>query len=334
MKNWRNVLVRPEDSARYDAVWSSMDLRHDDGRRFDANETAILTRQAEFVRSKIFEVKVAALLGLSFIPLATDIPSWASHVIEVVYDSAGQARIVGNASDESPRVDVIASEQTAKVLSLTAAYGYTLMDLRAAIGTGVPLTERKGLTARRVVDTGIDEILATGTLGNVPQLNTGLIGLLNSAAIPIVASSAGSWAGATADAIIAEVNSLIVTPSQTSKQIFATNQVILAPAKYDLLAQKPRNTVSDTTCLEYLKKVNPGVSFDKWHRLTGAGVGGKDRTLAYCKDPEVLEGIVPISFEQLPPQVKNFDTVVLCHARCGGVDIHHPSAMVYMDPTS
>lgn len=334
MKNWRNVLVKPETLARYDSLWSQLDLRSDDGRRYDANETAILTRQAEFVRSKVFEVKVASLLGLSFVPLATDIPSWVSHVIEVVYDSAGQAKIVGNASDESPRVDVIASEQTAKVLSLSAAYGYTLMDLRAAIGTGIPLTERKGLTARRVIDTAIDEIIATGILASANQTNTGLTGLINASAVPIVASSAGSWAAATADAIIQEVNSLIVTPSQSTKQIFATDTVILAPAKYDFIAQKPRNSTSDTTVLEFLKRVNPGVNFEKWHRLTAAGAGAKDRTLAYAKNPEVLEAIVPLQFEQLPPQLKNFDTVILCHARCGGVDIHHPAAMAYMDPTS
>lgn len=339
MKSWRNVLVRPQTAARYDSLWDSLDLRKDSGERYDANDLAILTRQAEFVRGKVFEVKMASLLALGFVPLATDIPSWATNVVEIVYDSAGQATIVGNGSDDVRRTDVIASEQYSKIFSLAASYGFSLMDIRTALGTGVPLQERKGLVARRVIDTAVDEIIATGKLASAGQNNTGLTGLMNAAAVPIVASSAGSWATAiTTDAgkanIIQEVNSLIVTPSQATKQIFATSQVVMAPQKYDLLALTPRSSVSDTTLLEYLKIVNPGVQFDKWHRLTAAGAGGKDRTLAYAKTSEVLEGILPLQFEQLPPQIKNFDTIILCHARCGGVNIHHPNAMAYMDPTS
>lgn len=326
----------PQELVNYATTLSQ--LIGEGGKRFDANETAILTRQIEFVRAKVFEVRYASLLALNFLPVMSDIPSWASNVIQVVYDGVGQAKIIGNGAKDIPRVGVIASEQSLKVVSVAAAYAWDLMDLRAAIGTGVPLQDRKALLARRTIDTAIDEILATGSLATsgafIPQVNTGFTGFVNSSAVPVFTNTTGSWASATPDAIIAEVSAVIVTPSQATKQIFATTDVVMAPAKYDFIAQKARAIGTDTTILEFLQKTNPGVTFSKWHRLTAAGAGGKDRIVAYAKTPEVIEGIVPLTFEQLPPQVDGMETSVIVHARCGGVDIHHPNAMVYDDPTT
>jgi hypothetical protein len=78
-------------------------------------------------------------------------------------------------------------------------------------------------------------------------------------------------------------------------------------------------------------RTNPGVSVDVWYRCDLAGDGGTDDlAVAYSKNPEVLEGIVPQEFEQLPPQFQGFSTTVYCHSRCGGVRIWQPKAMAYM----
>jgi hypothetical protein len=324
----------PRDLQRYCAILA--DFTHGDGRRLDSNETAILTRQIEFVRAKVFQVQYASLLSISFLPLATDIPQWASNVIQVVYDQTGQAQIVANGADDVPRVGATASEQSLKVISVAASYGWSLMDLRAAIGTGVPLSDLKARMGRRAVDAALDEILATGSLSTntLPKINTGLAGFINNSAVPVFTTTAGSWASASSNAIIADMSNMILTPEQTTKQIYDVTDVVMAPAKYDLLATTPRATGTDTTILEFLQKTNPRVTFSRWHRLTGAGSGGKDRVVAYCKSPEVVEGIVPILFEQLPPQVRNFETSVILHARCGGVDFHQAAGAVYMDPTT
>jgi hypothetical protein len=324
----------PRDLALYSDILGN--LTRGDGMRLDSNETAILTRQIEFVRAKVFNVQYASLLATSFVPLAADIPAWASNVIEVVYDATGQAKIIANGSDDLPRIGATVTEQSVKVVSVGASYGWTLMDLRAALGTGVPLSDLKARMARRAVDTAIDEILATGSLstGTVAQINTGFTGLYNNAGVPVFTTAAGSWAAATSDAIILDMTGMITAPEQATKQQYATTDVLLAPAKYDFLLTKPRSTVSDTTCLQFLQSIFPNVTFSRWHRLAAAGAGGKDRVVAYSKTPEVLEGIVPITFEQLPPQVRNFETSVAVHARCAGVDVHQQLGMVYMDPTT
>jgi hypothetical protein len=104
--SWRNVILRPETAARYDAVWSGLGLNFDPetGKRYDANELSILTRKAEFVRGKVFEVKYAPRCSpCSSCRSRRTFRRGSTHVVEIVYDSAGQATIVGNGSDDIRR---------------------------------------------------------------------------------------------------------------------------------------------------------------------------------------------------------------------------------------
>jgi hypothetical protein len=305
-----------------------------DTKRSDAGDTAFLNRQIEIVRSKVYEVKYAALLSREFLPTATDIPAYATIGIEVVYDAAGKARIISNGGEDLPRVDVIASELSFKVASLGAAYGYTLMDLRQAIGLGVPLTDRKALMARRVIDTGIDELLALGKLSTVGQ-DMGMTGFINAATPTLIVSGCTnlSWddPATTALKILADMTALAAAPSKQTLQIYQATDLLLAPHEYNIVAAVVMPNTTETV-LSFFLRTNPYIKrVSQWHRLTGAGAGGKNRAIAYAKDPEVIEAIVPQEFEQLPPQLKNLETTIPCHARCGGVRLHQPSAMVYMD---
>jgi hypothetical protein len=298
--------------------------------RLDANETMFLTRELEHVRAKTYEVKQASLLARSFLPTAADIPNWAHTVVEIIYDSSGRAQVISNGTQSLPRVDVVASEQTYKVVSIGAAYAFTVMDLRQAVALGKPLEATKALTSRRVIDTAIDEILATGALATVNQ-SFGMSGFVNHASIPIVADTGGSWATITADAMIADFSALIEAPGVASKQIFEVTDVIVAPVQWNKMNRTPRSTNSDTTVLEFLRKNFPGVTFHKWHRLTGVGGGGDNRSIAYHKSPEVIEAIVPQEYETFPAQQKGLELETPCHARAAGVRLHHPNACADMD---
>jgi len=319
--------------ALYSALLGSLQVVNPRTGRLDADDTAFLARQIEHVRSTIYERRFPALLARTFLPTATDVPSWASHVVEVQYDSAGRAKVIANGSDDFPRVDVVASESAFKVVSIGDAYGYTLMDLRQALATGTPLQDRKGATARRVIETGIDEILATGQLDTVEQA-FGMVGFLNASAVDDVAPDNDPWASATPDEMVADMNKLVDAPSENTNEVFETTDLILSPALFRLVNKTKMGSGTDTTTLEFFKKTNPGVSVHKWHRCAGAGAEGKDRIVAYHKSPEVIEALVTQEFEQLPPQVRNLETLILCHARCSGVRIHHPMGINYMDLTA
>lgn len=315
-------------------IFQAMGIVGRDNVRLDANETAFLTRQIEHVRSKTYEVKYANLLARGFIPTATDIPSWAQNVVEVVYDSNGRARVVANGADDQPRVDVTASESTIKVVSLGAAYGFNMMDLRQAAATGVPLSDKKAMAARRAIDTAIDEILATGKLDSVGQAFNG-VGILSASVYggsSVTPGTGASWFGQTVALILTDIANLLNKVDEETKQLFAANTVLCAPREWNILNTKEASSFTNDTIMTVLRRIYPGVTFEKWHRCTDAsGTPGTNRVLAYAKDPEVIEAIVPQEFEQIPPQLRNFETLINCHARCGGVRVHHPKAFAYMD---
>jgi hypothetical protein len=319
----------------YDAMFLAMGLgdwtNPRTGARFDASDTAFLTRQIEHVRAKTYEIKTPSLDALQWVPLASDVPAWASHVVSVIYDDAGRARVISNSGDDVPRVDVTVKEEANRVVSLGAAYGWDLWAMQQALATGVPLSDLKARTCRRVIATGIDEIVATGQLTTTGQ-TFGMVGFVNASAVTIeTMASAGQWDDEPADTVIADVTKLISKINQDTKQVFVATQVLMAPELYNHIAARPRSTTSDTTILEFLRRTNPGVSFDFWHRLSNAGASSKHRMIAYAKTPEVVEALVPVSFTQLAPQVRNFETLVLAYARCGGVRFNHPTAVRYGD---
>ena len=71
------------------------------------------------------------------------------------------------------------------------------------------------------------------------------------------------------------------------------------------------------------------------NRLTDAGTSGAGyhRALAYPREPEVLDAVVPLEFEQFAPQLSGMSFETYCHAKYGGLRIKHVKAIRRMDLT-
>jgi hypothetical protein len=332
MKNLRTDQIR-ELMARYAPMFQAMGLdKHPvTKRRLDSDDTAFLTRQIEVVRSTVLEVRHADLLSRRFIPTATDLPSWATFAVQIVYDDAGQARVVANGADDIPAVDVKVSEQTFSIASIAAKYGFSVMDLRQALGTGVPLQDRKARTCRRVVDTAIDELLATGKLASANQNALGMAGFLNHSEVPTIALLTDGFykPATTGDQMLSDLNVLARAPRIASNQIFPATNMILSQGVFDVVSTKPRGTGTDKSVLEVFQAQHPEITVDVWHRCDIQVDSTHDKLVAYHKSPEVVEAIVTQEFEQLPPQYINMRTEINCHARCGGVRLHQAKGMAY-----
>jgi hypothetical protein len=130
-------------------------------------------------------------------------------------------------------------------------------------------------------------------------------------------ASAGSWATAsTTDAgkanIMQEVNSLILhaEPIDTSTIYSRPLRCVMAPQKYDVLASTPRSSVERHHVARVPARCTIlGVTFDKWHRLTG---GRRGRQGSHCSRtpsrPKCSRASSRNSSSTLPPQIKNFET--------------------------
>lgn len=310
------------------------------GTRLDANETAFAEREITQIRTKLFEVIYAQLMALNFIPLATDISPDVQQYVWFVLDHVGEAKIIANGAEDLPRIDISKTERYGVVRTVGTSYGWELFEMRLAARLGQPLGEQRALAARKAVATAIDYVLSNG--GTPSQTGgssgTGLLGLLNNTdvfGLGTVSNSKWVMGTTTAATMIGQLNAAVQTIITASNQAFIPTDIVLPTQMYGILAATPYGPDAATvTALNWFLQNSPYIkSISQWYRGNGAGASGADRGIIYQKDPTILEGVVPLAFEQLPPQVQGLQMVVPCVGRAGGVKFYQPQAARYWDFT-
>lgn len=301
--------------------------------RFDANETAFVEREATQIRAKIFEVIYAELMAQKLIPLATDISPDVNQYVYFVLDTVGEARIIANGSDDIPRIDVSKTERTGIVRTLAAAFGWELFEMRLAAKMGAPLNQQRADAARKAIARQIDKLLSTGQTDSQSGLQ--MEGILNNTDITNLGIVPGIlWVlGTTTPAVmLATLNGAAQTIVAATNQTYIPDTIVLPTGPYGVISQTPYGLDSDKTVLQWFLANNPYIkSVVQWYRGNGAGAAAANRGVVYKRDPEVLEGVVPLQFESLPPQARNLEMLVNCVARCGGTKVYHPEACRYID---
>ena len=183
----------------------------------DAAESAFFARQLEFVKAQTYDIKYPNLMSRQFVPVSNDVNPGAMEVTYRQFDKVGQARIISNNAKDLPRVDVVGNEFTRPVRTAGDAYGWNIMELRAAMMAGMPLTSKRAAAARRAIEVVLDEVAAVGA----PDFGIAT-GFTNDAAVPATAS-ADEWA----DYITAATPNLIIAVigAAYERMVAATNGV-------------------------------------------------------------------------------------------------------------
>lgn len=305
-------------------------------RHFDANEIPFLERELSVLRAKAFEVKFPESKARRFVPLATDVPAWATQFEFKVYTPVGAAKVINPKAGDIPRLELGARSITCKVVPVGIAYAFTIPELRAAAALGAPLQTIKPRLARDTIERGIDELLAFGDLDNTSgQGGLPLLGLTNNTdVVNLGIKTFGYWiddndSGVT---MLAEMNDVATSVSTRSKGLYTCSTLLMPLSRYNFAKDKLLDSSgsSDTVLTTFLKN-NPGVSVEPWEKLETAGAANAPRMVAYAKSAEVLEGVIPQEYEQMPPERKGFELVNDCWATCGGVKIYQPVGVVYAD---
>ncbi len=295
----------------------------------DASESAFLSRSLEQVRAQTYDIKLLQLKAREFLPVDNSISPGAEVIRYAQYNSVGVAKIIANYADDAPRADVLALEFTSKIRGISSSYGFSLQEVRAAQMAGTPLEQRKANAARRAVEERVDAIAQTG------DSKHGLLGMLNQSNtttfnVPNGVAGTATFATKTPDEVIKDLHGIangIVTSTKGSE---VPDTLILPLAQYGDIATRRMGDGSDTTILKFFLATSPHIkSVEQWHALTGAGTNGADLMVCYRKDPDAIQLVMPQEFEQLPPQLKGFESVTLCHARTGGVIMYYPMSMSY-----
>lgn len=319
-------------------LWQLVQNSGDSSIRLDADETAFLERELTQLRAKLFEVQYPDNLAMSFVPLATDIATDADTYSTPVLDRTGKAQIIGNGVSDLPRIDVHKDEILGKVRPIGASFGFDVFELRKAARLGIPLEMWKARAARAAVDFEVDQMLAFGKTTSQPSADPGTTGLCNNADVTVKTDEFTVWAATdTSDALLAELSkpATFMSTVVQNKSSLMPDTMLLAPSMFNIIANKPVGNVSDMTVLKWFLANNPWIKqIAAWHKLETANAGGSaQRAIVYKRDPMVLEGVVPIQFEQLPPQARGIELITNCVARAGGTKVYHPEAFLYVDHT-
>lgn len=299
------------------------------GIKLDAGESVFFERQLESVESRLYQTKYKELKYRRLIPVSNRDGAGASSIVYYIYSKVGMAKIIANPADDLPRSDVFATESIAKVFSIGTSFGFSTKEMRRAQFSGVPLEMLKVDSARRAVRVKESDIAWNGESAH------NIVGLFENTNITNVqapnnaGATSRAWADKTPDEIIADISSMVSGIRTVTNGVQAANTLLLPIAQYDLIAQIPRSTVSDTTILEFITK--PGNSYgldlvDWLVELEDAGTGTSDMAFAYERDPEVLELRIPMEMQMLPPERRNLEMLTNIESEIAGVVVRYPLA--------
>jgi hypothetical protein len=304
--------------------------------RFDANETANLDRALRYVETQVYNIEYPELRFRRYIPVDNAIPPGAESIWFRQYDYAGKAKLISNWADDLPRVDVTAKEYGIPVKPIGDSFEYSLRDLqRAAMPNGVPLDTMRAQAARDVIEWELDDIACIG------RDSVGIKGFINNDAVDVITvntvDSDVTWIGDAKSAVgmIGDLNKLRAHVVTETSQLYAIDTVLMPTDLYEHIASKPFSDHSDRTVLEWYRGNNPGLTIEAWPKLNAANADGDGgRIIGYRRAPNVLQAKIPMEYSQLPAQPKNLAFVVNAWAITGGVHIHRPKAVVYLDGAS
>lgn len=299
--------------------------------RCDANESVFFARQLEYVKSKTYDVKRVPLNAMRLMPVSTETPEGATTITYRQFDGVGMAKVISNYANDLPRNDVVGKEFTSPIRSIGNAYGYNMQEIRSALYAGTNLSTRKATQTTRSQEELVNRLAFAG------DADHGLPGLIGNANVPEVTLAADgtgaskTFASKTPALIVRDVNSLINKVISQSKGVHRVTQVWFPVEQYALLATTQNSAASDTTILEFLRSVHPGVTFEQVVEMDGAGAGGADRMYAMENSSDNWQLEIPMMIRQYAPQQQGLEFVVPVESRFGGVIIEYPLAFAFAD---
>lgn len=300
----------------------------------DAAESAFFSRQLEHIRPGLLEVQFAELKGKSFVPVNSAVSPADEEFTYRYHESFGTAELASDYSKRGPRSDVKGTEASSKIRAMKSSYGYSMQESRAAAKAGFPLDARKARAARRSIEQLHDDILLLGD-GTAPYLGLyGLFKLSGTATYSVPNGAAGTktFETKTPEEMVADLHGIANGIALATLDVERPDTMILPLSTFQLISTKRMGDGSNVTVLDFFKGTSQYVSTVlSSTKLETAGSASAKRMVCYSRNPDKLEAIIPVEFEQLAPQWDGFEVVTQCHARTGGVVSYFPKSISYGD---
>lgn len=298
----------------------------------DADQSIYFARELEMIDKTIYEVKLPPLEAELLLPRRKEIPLGVETFDYRLFDGAGTAEPSSGGETSTPMVSINGAESSEKLQSWHLGYGWTLDELDKARFTGMALDTMRAERVRR----GLAEKLNTMALsGYSAQSIKGLFNLSNTLtySTPATGTSSGtSFASKSAELCLIDLFGMVDAVPNTTIDLEGgagkSMRMVLPKSHVRILSTK-RLANTAVTVLEHFKTQRPNVEVMGANYLDTAGSGNITRGMVY--DPQMVEWLVCLPFQQLPIEQKGMRFSIPCRARGGGVFTRYPKSILYAD---
>jgi hypothetical protein len=214
---------------------------------------------------------------------------------------------------------------------------YNLIDLEKSMAVGRNISSEKSVAVNRKYQKDADRLVYIG------DEKMGYKGLLNLNGIPISSASTKTGGGTAwsittkVEEILDDINALIYATLQTTNETIAPSRILMPWSKYNAITTRQSGEGADFSPLKFLlenniSNQNTGKKLEifpcKW--CDGAGVGSKDRMIAYTPDKQYIRTpILPL--HRTPLEQRSLWLQFTYYTVMGGVENVYPETVGYMD---
>jgi hypothetical protein len=213
---------------------------------------------------------------------------------------------------------------------------YTLPELATSQALGRPIDNDKYNAIQTKYQMDLDEQVYIG------DAKLGAVGLTNNTAVTVnnVANGAASsrlWSSKTPAEILTDVNTLLNQAWGAAAYAYAPTHLLLPPVQYSQLTATIISQAGSNNILEFLRNNSLSNSINgapliiapvKW--LTGRGVSGADRMVAYRKGEEFVR-IPMTALQRTPVENRSLYQITTYWGRIGQVEFPRPEVIAYAD---
>ncbi|WP_312831976.1 DUF2184 domain-containing protein [Pseudomonas lactis] len=289
--------------------------------------------QTSYIERQVNEIVYADIQYPGLIPVDTSAPEWIKSVTYYSSDKVGKAEWINGNADDIPLASTERTKFETSVHMAGIGYGYGLEEISQAQMLGLSLTADDASAARRAYEEMVDRVALAG------DASKGFSGLFNFPGVTAGSAVTGNWGTATADQILADVNTSLTVQAAGTMFTAFSDTLLLPYSKFLLLATRKVNDQGLESILTYLQKNNVYTAttgrpllLKGLNGLDTAGAGGTARMISYRRDPSVLKMHIPMPHRFLPVyQAGPIRWEVPGIFRLGGVDIRRPAEVRYTD---
>jgi hypothetical protein len=298
---------------------------------FDAQAAlGFVVSQTAHIERQVNETVYPDIQYPQLIPVDTTAHPFAQTVTYYSSDRFGKADWINGNAKDIPLAGTEMAEHKTAVHTAGIGYDFGFEEVGVAQLMGIGLEAGKAMAARRAYEEMVDRVAIQGDATKNFQ------GLINNSGVTAVAA-AGAWSAATDDAILKDVNDLILGVATDTLYSSIADTLLLPLTRLNLLAT---NRLGDTqsTLLEFIRRNNTYTAMSGQpltirgiRGLDTAGAGSTARMVAYRRSPDVLKLHLPMPHRFFPAQQQGLHYVVPGVFRLGGLDIRRTKEVRYMD---